>query len=41
VSFCLVDLSVFVVSFWAHAHDHTLNLCPYTKELGNPEYALR
>jgi hypothetical protein len=29
VSFCLVDLPVFVVSFRAHAHDHTLNLRSY------------
>jgi hypothetical protein len=35
VSFCLVDLSLFVVSFWAHAHDHTLNLRSYTKETGD------
>jgi hypothetical protein len=29
-----------VVSFWAHTHDHTLNLRSYTKETGDPEYAL-
>jgi hypothetical protein len=39
-SFCLVGRSLFVVSFRAHAHDHTLNLRFYNKETGNPAYAL-